>query len=401
MLVLFRFKNYGPFKEEVVFDMRAIRAYKEHSYNLINEENREPLLKVVSIYGANASGKTHFVNAYSSFLDIVLNSFKKNNKDESSGSILQMNHTPFCFDESKDNSTEFEAVYRKGDSEYKYGFIYDDCRIKYEWLYKRSLNTNRQSRIFERTAKTIELGSSVKNSCEKYLEDIDLDVLALSFFSSLKLKTNVFSDVVYCISDLLPISLSCKGEGDYLLRTYFEKSFNKVEKQRLLKFLHAIDVGIKDIDVEKNDNKVAVYTWHIGKNGKKYKISFDLESDGTKRAIAVYSIARIAVLYERGLIVDEFNSQLHPLLQKYIIDLFYDEKAKGQLIYTTHDTFLLDKQYMRRDQIWFVNKDNFGEASLYSLAEYKIRNDKSFGKDYLGGIYGGIPILKKFSFEEE
>ena len=71
MLVLFRFKNYGPFKDEVVFDMRAIKAYKEHSYNVVNEENKDPLLKVVSIYGANASGKSNFVDAYKYYRTIV------------------------------------------------------------------------------------------------------------------------------------------------------------------------------------------------------------------------------------------------------------------------------------------------------------------------------------------
>jgi AAA15 family ATPase/GTPase len=112
-------------------------------------------------------------------------------------------------------------------------------------------------------------------------------------------------------------------------------------------------------------------------------------------------MVRIAALNGRGLMLDEFNSQLHPLLQKYIIDLFYETSTTGQLIFTTHDTTLLDKQFMRRDQIWFVSKDERGESSLYSLADFKVRNDKSFGKDYLSGVYGGIPILSKFSFGED
>ena len=169
----------------------------------------------------------------------------------------------------------------------------------------------------------------------------------------------------------------------------------------MLSFLSAIDVGIKDIAVEKNKNSNTVYTYHMGKDKELYRFPLDIESDGTKRAIAIYSFVRVAVLYGKGLIIDEFNNQLHPLLQKYIIDLFYEESKCGQLIYTTHDTSLMDKQFMRRDQIWFTSKNDFGETSLYSLAEFKIRNDKSFEKDYLGGIYGGIPILKDFSFKGE
>ena len=186
-----------------------------------------------------------------------------------------------------------------------------------------------------------------------------------------------------------------------MLERYFDKDFDEEEKPKLLSFLSAIDVGIKDITVEKNKNSNTVYTYHMGKDKELYRFPLDIESDGTKRAIAIYSFVRIAVLYGKGLIIDEFNNQLHPLLQKYIIALFYEESKCGQLIYTTHDTSLMDKQFMRRDQIWFTSKNDFGETSLYSLAEFKIRNDKSFEKDYLGGIYGGIPILKDFSFKGE
>ncbi len=400
MLVMFRFKNYGPFKDEAVFDMRAITSYKEHPYNLITDCDDCSLLKVVAIYGANASGKSNFVDAYESFLAIVRNSFQKNDK-ENSDSVLKEQYRPFILvDECDKTDTEFETVFQFSGSEYRYGFIYNENRIEYEWLYRKSLATNRQSRIFERNREKIELGSSVKRACEKYLPDIDSDVLALSFFSSLKLRTHAFKETVYCILDILPVSFSCDRQADYMLKRYFDKDFSEEEKPKLITFLNAIDIGIKDIKVEKNNKNMSVYTYHAGKDDKLYQFPLDIESDGTKRAIAIYSLVRIAVLYGKGLIIDEFNNQLHPLLQKYIIDLFYEESTHGQLIYTTHDTSLMDKQFMRRDQIWFISKNNEGEASLYSLAEFKIRNDKSFEKDYLGGIYGGIPILKEFSFKE-
>lgn len=401
MLVMFRFRNFGPFKDEVVFDMRAIKSYKEHPYNLILEESGESLLKVASIYGANASGKTHFMRAYRCFRDIVRSSFKNNNKDDSE-SVLKEHFIPFLFDEeSFENDSEFEAIYRINDYEYKYGFIYNSKCIVYEWLYRTSISTGRQSIILERDSNKIKLGSSVKKTCDKYLSDIDSDVLALSFFSSLKLRNHSFKDVVDCVLSILPVSLSCDGQSKALLDLYFDVDFNDQEKPKLLKFLKAIDVGIKDIEVEKNKKDIIVYTYHSGNDGKQYKVPFDIESDGTKRAISIYSLLRIAVLYGKGLIIDEFNNQLHPLLQKYLINLFYEDSTKGQLIYTTHDTTLLDKQFLRRDQVWFTSKNEFGESFIYSLAEFKIRNDKSFGKDYLGGIYGGIPILKDFSFKEE
>ena len=401
MLVMFKFKNYGSFREEVTFDMRAVKAYKEHPYNLIDVENSDSLLKVACIYGANASGKTTFVKAYSVFSNIVSNSFSKNDKEDTK-TVLAKSYYPFLLDTvSYHSDTEFEAIYRTTDTEYRYGFVYNEKAIKYEWLYKSSLTSNRQIKIFERTSDKIELGASVKNSCDKYIDDIDHTVLALSFFSSLKLKTPVFKNVVWCITDFLALSITSKDTSKYMLDIYFKETYTENHKKDLLSFLNAVDVGIKDIMVEKNNDRISVNTFHLGKEGKTYLIPLELESSGTKRAMALYSFFRLAALNGRGLIIDELNSQLHPLLQKYLIDLFCKESNQGQLIYTTHDTFLLDKQFVRRDQVWFASKNDVGESSLCSLSDFKVRNDKSYRKDYLSGVYGGIPILKDFSFGEE
>lgn len=98
--------------------------------------------------------------------------------------------------------------------------------------------------------------------------------------------------------------------------------------------------------------------------------------------------------------IDELNVRLHPLLLKFIIDLFYEEGSAAQLIYTTHDTTLMDKKFFRRDQIWFVQKDAFGYSELMALSDFKVRADASFEKDYLAGVYGGIPMLGGFSMKE-
>ena len=400
MLVMFRFKNFASFKNEVTFDMRAIKSYKEHPYNLISIPNGDDLLKVVSIYGANASGKSNFIVAYKYFMHIVSESFFKNEK-ENAETVLENNYYPFLLDDFsfRDNS-EFEAVYIVNEYEYRYGFVYNSERIEYEWLYRTSMVSKRQSKIFERASSKIDFGASVKRTCEKYVDEIDSDVLALSFLSSLKLKTPVFKDVVYSIRAFLPVSLS-NNISPYMLDVYFKNDYNEKEKLSLLSFLKSVDMGITDITVEKNEKDFKIYTYHMGRENKIYRLPFELESAGTKQAITIYSLFRIAVLYNKGLIIDEFNNKLHPLLQKYLIDIFYNEDTAGQLIYTTHDTFLLDKQYMRRDQIWFTEKNDSGESNLFSLAEFKIRNDKSFRKDYLSGVYGGIPILKDIEIEED
>ena len=256
----------------------------------------------------------------------------------------------------------------------------------------------RQTTIIERSPNDLKLGSSVKKTCEKYKENVKDDVLALSFFSSLKLKTHVFTNAFYCVADVLPLRLTTSFEIDSTLNFYFSR-MNDETKASLMNFLNSIDVGIRDIEVEKNDDRLIVYTYHVGADGKERRVNFDIESDGTRKAISIFCYVSIAVKFGKGLIIDELNMQLHPLLLKYIIDLIYKSDDKAQLIYTTHDTTLLNRRYMRRDQIWFTSKNTNGESSLYSLAEFKVRNDESFEKAYLGGAYGGIPDLKDFNFE--
>ena len=102
----------------------------------------------------------------------------------------------------------------------------------------------------------------------------------------------------------------------------------------------------------------------------------------------------------KSMFVDELNVKLHPLLLKFVIDLFYNKNSTAQLIYITHDTTLLDKKFFRRDQIWFVQKDEYGHSELVALSDYKVRSDASFEKDYLAGVYGGIPFLQEFEMKE-
>ena len=141
-------------------------------------------------------------------------------------------------------------------------------------------------------------------------------------------------------------------------------------------------------------------TYHTGKDGEEYPLTLYCESEGTIKSIMLFIYAQTAILNNRSIFVDELNVKLHPLLLKFIIDLFYDENAMAQLIYTTHDTTLMDKKFFRRDQIWFVQKDEFGYSELSSLSDFKVRSDASFEKDYLAGVYGGIPLLREFAMEE-
>lgn len=395
MLVQFMVKNVLSFRDETVLDLTAINAYKEHECNLINNGTKEKFLRVAAIYGANASGKSNLYMAMTCFQKIIVKSL--NNVDDGTGTALERFYVPFSFENNEKNS-EFQIIEILGKYEYRYGFEYNAECIVTEWLYRKNLETNRTSIIFERTTERVEFGASVRKECDVYKEQLPIETLALSFFNKLKLKNDIFRNVYSGIMDTLVVPTNfCEDTG--ILEAFLPQMIDH-EKEKLVEFLSAIDTGIQDIIYDDSKKEVKFFTFHKGKDGEYYPLNLYFESEGTIKSIMLFIYARMAILNNRSIFVDELNIKLHPLLLKFIIDLFYDQNSTAQLIYTTHDTTLMDKKFFRRDQIWFVQKDEFGYSELSALSDFKVRSDASFEKDYLAGVYGGIPLIKEFEMKE-
>ena len=375
--------------------MTAISAYKEHMCNLIDIGTKEKFVRVAAIYGANASGKSNLYMAMSLFQRIIMESL--NNVGEGEKNAIDRYYVPFSFEKTEENS-EFQIVEIYGGYEYKYGFEYNAECIVTEWMYRKNLETNRTVTILERTTNNVKFGASVKKECELYKEQIPSETLALSFFNKLKLRTDVFTSVYSAIMSTLVVPTNFCEDTD-ILEELLPQVIDR-DKEKLVEFLSAIDTGIQDIFYDDSEKNMKFYTFHKGKDGEEYPLSLYFESEGTIKSIMLFIYARLAVLNGGSIFVDELNIKLHPLLLKFIIDLFYDENSLAQLIYTTHDTTLMDKKFFRRDQIWFVQKDEFGYSELSALSDFKIRSDASFEKDYLAGVYGGIPYIKDFDLKE-
>ena len=394
MIVQFSMKNVLSFKDEAVLDMSSIPAYKEHNYNLIILGNGDKLLRVAAVYGANASGKSNLYLGMRMFQDIVINSM--NNVGDIEDKVLERCYQPFAFEDAAENS-EFQIILSDDNAEYKYGFEFNSKQIVGEWLYKRDYSTNRTSTFVERDCKDISIGASIRRECDKYKEQVPKEALALTFFSRLNLKTSIFRRVFDEIRGMMIVDTGFY-ENNRVIEKYLPDVIdsNKID---LLSFLTAIDTGIKDISYETVDKKIVFYTTHIGRDKKKHSINLYNESHGTLKSIIIYIFASSVIAKNGSMIVDELNVKLHPLLLKFIVDLFYNQDSRAQLIYTTHDTTLMDKKFFRRDQIWFVQKDEYGYSTLSALSDFKVRSDASFEKDYLSGVYGGIPLLKEFSMK--
>lgn len=394
MLVQFMVRNVLSFKEETILDMTAINAYKEHECNLIDNGTKEKFLRVAAIYGANASGKSNLHLAMVYFKNIIFGSF---NNVENGETAIDKYYFPFSFEDDEENS-EFQIVVILDGFEYTYGFEYNADFIAAEWLYRKSLKTNRQITVFERTEEDVVFGPVVRKECDVYKEQIPADALVLSFFNKLKLKTGIFRTTYMGIINILVASDSL-WEDTGMLKKRLPEMIDK-EKEKLVEFLTAIDTGIKDIVYEEEGKNINFYTTHRGKDGEDYTLNLFSESEGTIRSIMIFIYARRVILHNYAMFVDELNIKLHPLLLKFIVDLFYEQNSTAQLIYTTHDTTLMDRKFFRRDQIWFVQKDEYGYSTLLALSDFKVRSDASFEKDYLAGVYGGIPLLKEFEMKE-
>ena len=380
MLIQFRFENFRSFRDDTVLDFSATKI-REHDYHVVRIGD-EKILPVAGIFGANASGKSNLYYAMKYFQNIILESF--NNTSDDNYTTLEKYYAPFSFEETQHNS-EFEIILLLNDNEYKYGFEYNSQHIVTEWLYRKSLKTNRTIKI------------RAFGLCDLYKNQIPHETLALSFFNKLNLATNQFKTVYSGIKDILMVPTDLCEDTQLLEKIL--PSVIDANKNEFIHYLNAIDTGIKDIEYIENDKNVLFITYHKGKNQKKYPLNLYNESQGTIKSILLYIYAKTAFAMHKTIFIDELNVKLHPLLLKFFIDLFYDQNSKAQLIYTTHDTTLMDKRFFRRDQIWFVQKDEYGYSELSSLADFKIRSDASFEKDYLAGVYGGIPTFEEFDME--
>ena len=399
MLIRFSFKNFKSFKSENCLDMEAT-SLKEHEYNLAKIDNGE-YLKVSAIYGANASGKTNVLQAFDYMKKRILVSddSKKNSPiDEENIYSFMINNDPIALE---------VEILAKNNKIYKYGFELVKDNIISEWLYEKRVN--KFYSIFERENNNV----TMKTNKIAGLSNIDEKTLFLNIYSKIDKDNEDFANVYYWFMNSNYLDLGNPDfEGIIDKRVSFKILTDKNYKNELLKFIKTFDAGIEDINtipdsveaVKNNNGIVDIKVTHKGENGEKKALPFYLESNGTRKMFYLFDFFMDALKNGMVLFVDELDAKLHPLLTRYIINLFHNSdtnKGDGQLIYSTHDTVNLNKDTFRRDEIWFAEKDKDGISKIYSLADYKIndvkvRNDATYNKDYLSGRYGAIPVLEDF-----
>lgn len=429
MLLEFRLKNWLSFRDEQILSLVASPDTALQG-NCI-EWNQERILKTAAIYGANASGKSNVIKAVDFMQSLVANSGEMQ-------AGAKLGHDPFLLDaESARRPTLFEATFVTKGIRYQYGFTLTAERVESEWLY--AYPSKRVQRWYERDfdrklgKQAWQWGPALKGQKQRISGLTRPNALLLSVAAKFNHEqlTPVYE---WFRSSLRPLP---RVLGPVTARILTSPELGEAGRSRFNEavqvFLRDADLGLTDLRVDrrkigeadiprgslipeelkkqileslKEEYAYDVRMLHANREtGKDVPFPLEQESDGTKRLFELAGPWFEARTFGYTVFVDELEASLHPLLTRALIRFFQspewnDEGA--QLVFATHDTNLLDPEILRRDQVWFTEKDADGASHLYSLYEYKehrARKGEALQKGYLAGRYGAIPILGRFGLE--
>ena len=421
MLVSFTVKNYRSFQQERTFSMQA-SSIKEHKDSVITK-GKYTLLPLAVFYGANSGGKSNFIQAIATMRNMVRRSVRLNESDT-------LPYDPFALDENSDTlPTLFEIQFINHETLYRYGFEYNKTEIISEWLYEKKFG-QKEYELFLRSHDVIDV------SAKRFPEGLKKEELTNSnrLFLSLvaQLKGEKANSIMGWFGQCNVLSgIDSEGYEAFTLKMFLEHLEGAEQAQEFFKTLQLgfTRFSVKKADIPKGTlenipkplrmqlekdintgNFVEPTTTHNVYDEKGLVIgerSFhknQMESEGTKKVIEISGPLFDTLNEGKILIVDELDAKLHPLLTRNIALLFMDAEKNphgAQLIFATHDTNLLDLDVVRRDQIWFAEKDQVESTDIYSLVEFKdedgkkIRNDRDIKRDYIRGRYGAIPFISK------
>ncbi len=452
MLVEFTVGNYRSFKDPVHLSLVAANLKAKDKgldeRNTFQVDKDLTLLKSAAIYGANASGKSNLVAAMLFMSAFVLNSSRETQITDA------IPTQPFALHpETPDQPSLFEMVFVLDGRLYRYGFEVNTARVVAEWLYY--VPKTKEARLFERQGDDFKLSEAFKEGKEivplTRSNALFLSVVAqfngpiarsiLNWFQSLSIlsgiddhharfvteqtlgKPELRNDVIQIIK-LLDLGIDDIELAEFPLSSAVRRARQLPDSQFHLDPVakHELPPEVDDemdellrnmapllervVQSLENAPTLVIRARHkvYNENGEVVGTElFDVdqrESQGTRKLIALAGPLLLTLRSGAPLVVDELDARLHPLITCAILKLFNSPQTNprnAQLIFTTQDTNLLNRDLLRRDQIWFVEKDRQAASQLYSLAEFRaerrVRNDASFEADYIRGKYGAVPFL--------
>lgn len=432
MLIQFTVENFRSFRDATTFSMLAadIASLPRtlDTGNVFSARDNLQLLTSAAIYGANASGKSNLILALRFMRQFILLSAR----DTQIGDDIDVE--PFLLNPDTVHApSRFEVVFCVEQEQFRYGFAVTNSRVVKEWLYRNG--NQRETRIFTREEQTINSNPRTFREGRNIAKFTRENALFLSVAAQLN---SALAAAILKWFRQLGLNIGVNDAHDMMdaFMQFEDSPYREIIPQLIRRF----DVGIDQLAFERRPavppkgmppeiakqftaffdvlgsqggtpEQMSVKTMHrqYDTEGQPVgEIAFDLEqheSAGTQRLFAL-AFPLVRALAE-GLIVaiDELDARVHPNLVIELVRLFNSPETNprhAQLVFTTHNTNLLNAELFRRDQIWFVEKSRQGVSDLYSLVEYRtdgkiIRNDASFEKDYVMGRYGAVPFLGDFA----
>ncbi len=405
MIIKFSVSNFRSIKEAQTLYLEA-SSVKQKQQNTFLPTNKLTLLKSVAVYGANASGKSNVIKALSNFIDFILNS-----TDLKNGENIKWYQAFRLDDKYKNASTKYSIQFIANDNiRYKYNIEYNQFEIIQETLdfFPKGYKAN----IFTRNkTKSIKFAKSFID------KRIDKKILPNQLFLS-KSGNSGHKQMgnIYLYFRTYTVHFNSGKQSQIKLKKTIESLFlnsnNKTYQKKLNNLIRVADTKIDSIIV-RNDNKgnetnenYITQTVHkrYGDSENPENEYFDLseESEGTQALFSIGGLILKQLLTGGILILDELENSLHPKLCKFLVKLFHNTESNpknAQLIFATHEVSLLDKRIFRKDQVWFTEKNKYGETELFSLDDFEeVKDDTPFDLWYMKGKFGGQPNIKEIDF---
>lgn len=410
MLLEFRCSNFKSIKEEIRFSM--IAGKDNTSEELLKVYNNFRVLRSAVIYGANGSGKSNFINALLFMCNLVQTSISY----QPGQKIPQATHKL----SEKEKPSTFDIQFIRKNVRYAYGFSIEGGAITEEYLYY--FPNGRQVKIFERDRMNIQPGNRYKSSFDVSIKDVlKENRLFLSCAANYSNVRELEEAFLFFTTDIVVYNPAMNNWTEYSIRLMQD---NPSIKEEFLQMLNALDTGIQDVklkvekvkfadlkrELQLPDNLMGLIPEQEG-NRIEAKVVYDKfeidllneESSGIKRLFEIICPMIDILNTGKVLICDELEASLHEAVIYKIVQLFqnYKKDIFAQLIFSTHDTSLLNRELFRRDQVWFTQLNKDRATDLYSLVEIKdVRKSENLAKGYVSGKYGAIPMLNHVFFRK-
>lgn len=393
MLCQFSFQNFKSYREETTFDFQAA-SIPEFSDSLIKRDKCSDLLPVAAIYGPNGGGKSNLLQALSCLISTVVRPIHDLEKNRLALIMQQkVSAEPFLYDGvSTEEPTEFRIFFRTKVYEYRYYLGLFKDRVSAESLDRKMIGGKKPAHIFYREDGEISLGTILKKA------GVNTDINAkMPFLSFLAINYNI-----PVIAEVQEWFESCiiRSYANPMVELTVMVSNDITLKSQILLLLN--DMGIDVTDYRFDTKEEELYLKRSIGEGE-YELSFDHESDGTKKLIAALPVLLLALREGRLVIIDELDAKLHPKLLRYVILLFKNPKINkhgAQLLFTSHDIATMKNTVFRRDEIYFAALDENHSSEIYSLYEIRrednerVNSTAAYDKQYLEGRYGADPYLR-------